>query len=162
MNNEEYYKITVDDLYTNLKTSSNGLTTEEVQKRIAKYGLNELPKKKKDSIFKIIFSEIADPIILLLIVAIIASVIIHHIDHGMARIFLNTIVRHLISHLGTIGRRCHTPYPTKRPQNLRGHHAILYPDITPTDVYLAILFICLHNYEHGYNDCCNQRFKCSK
>ena len=88
MDNKEYYKITVDDLYADLKTSEKGLTTEEVQKRIVKYGLNELPKKKKDSIFKIIFSEIADPIILLLIVSIIASVIIHEITDAIAITFI--------------------------------------------------------------------------
>ena len=61
------------------------------KKRIEKYGLNELPKKKQDSIFKIIFKEITDPIILLLIVAIIASLLVGEVVDAVA-IFLIILV----------------------------------------------------------------------
>ena len=57
MNNKKYYDINKEELYTKLKTSINGLTTEEALKRIKTNGKNTLPKKEKDSVFKIFFSK---------------------------------------------------------------------------------------------------------
>ena len=76
---KRYYAKKIDEIYKELDSSSNGLFSSSVKKRVAKYGLNELPKKKKDSIIKIFFMEMLDPIILLLIVAIVASIIVGEI-----------------------------------------------------------------------------------
>ena len=71
--NKQWYIMTKDELLTELNTSENGLTTKEWNKRVLKYGKNVLPKKKKESIFKIFFKELCNPIVLLLLVAVIAS-----------------------------------------------------------------------------------------
>ena len=76
MKDKYYYSMTIDELKTKLKTSKNGLSNNDAKRRINKHGLNELPKKKKDSILKIFLSELLDPIILLLLVAIVASLIV--------------------------------------------------------------------------------------
>jgi len=70
-----YYNKNIEDIEKELNTNSNGLTSEEVEKRIEKYGRNVLPKKKKDSILKIFFNEFKDPIVILLLFAVIASFI---------------------------------------------------------------------------------------
>ena len=73
------------------KYSSNlkeGLKTKEIEKRINKYGTNQIPKKKKDSILKIAINELIEPITLLLIVAIIASVIVGEIVDAIAILFI--------------------------------------------------------------------------
>ncbi len=70
-----WYSQTKSQILTDLQTSENGLTTKEYQKRLAKYGPNVLPKKKKESVFKIFLKELMNPIELLLLVAVIASFI---------------------------------------------------------------------------------------
>lgn len=88
MKDKYYYSMSIEELYQKLRTSEEGLTLQEVKKRQEKYGENSLPKKKKDSIFKIFFSELLDPIVLLLIVAIIASFIVGETVDAVAIIFI--------------------------------------------------------------------------
>ena len=71
-----------------LETSNLGLNEEEVRKRISKYGRNILPQKKKDSILKIFISEFKDPIIILLIFAILASFLVGEAIDAFAIIFI--------------------------------------------------------------------------
>ena len=91
MKNERYYSMNIEEAMQKLQTSEEGLSSREAKKRLEKYGLNELPKKKPDSIFKIIFREVTDPIILLLIVAIIASLLVGEVVDAVA-IFLIILV----------------------------------------------------------------------
>ena len=72
---QEYYDKDISDVLFEFGTSELGLKTAEVKTRRAKYGANILPKKKKDGIVKIFFREFIDPMVLLLVVAIAASVI---------------------------------------------------------------------------------------
>lgn len=73
--NSHWYQMTRDELFTKLKTDENGLTNKEANQRLEKYGKNTLPRKKKDSILKIFLNEFKNPILLLLLVAVIASLI---------------------------------------------------------------------------------------
>ena len=91
MKNDRYYSMSIEEVKQKLQTNEEGLSNKEAKKRLEKYGLNELPKKKPDSIFKIIFKEITDPIILLLIVAIIASLLVGEVVDAVA-IFLIILV----------------------------------------------------------------------
>ena len=84
----EWQKKTEQEIMEKLKTNRNGLKQEEANERIKKYGLNELPKAKKDNIFKIFFSEFNDPIIWLLIVSIIFSFIVGEVVDACAIIFI--------------------------------------------------------------------------
>ena len=59
----EYYKSDIENIYKTLESSSLGLKEENIEKKINRYGLNELPKKKKENIFKQVFNQINDPII---------------------------------------------------------------------------------------------------
>ena len=88
---DTYYSKTIDDIYLKLQTSEEGLSSKEVFKRLEKYGKNELPKKKPDSVLKIFFSELRDPIVLLLIVAIIASLIVGEYVDAIAITFIITV-----------------------------------------------------------------------
>ncbi len=98
MKNKQYYQMNAKELFDALNTSEKGLTSNEANRRIQKYGLNELPRKKSDSIFKIFISELFDPIVLLLIVAIVASLIIGEIIDAVA-IFVIIIVDLIIGTL---------------------------------------------------------------
>ena len=70
-----FYNKEIKEIEKELETSIDGLTNKEVKKRLQKYGKNSLPKKEKDSVFKIFFNELKDPIVLLLLVAILVSLI---------------------------------------------------------------------------------------
>ena len=56
-----------------LKTSKNGLTKKEAQKRLKKYGLNELPSQKKFSTGKIVIDQFKSPLVYILAIAAIIS-----------------------------------------------------------------------------------------
>jgi len=83
-----YYNKKVEDVLKELNTSSTGLTDKEVETRINKYGRNILPKKKKDSVVKIFFNEFKDPIIILLLFAVLASFIAGETVDAVAIIFI--------------------------------------------------------------------------
>lgn len=78
-----------------LKTSEQGLKNSEAAKRQEKYGKNQLPRKKRASIIAIFLSEFKDPMILLLVVAIVASIIAGEISDAIiiaATILVDAIV----------------------------------------------------------------------
>ena len=83
-----FYRLNKDEVLENLDSNMEGLTSKEVKNRIAKYGLNVLPKKKNDSIFKIFFSQMCDPIVILLIITVIFSFIINEVVDAFAIIFI--------------------------------------------------------------------------
>ena len=91
MKNKQYFEMNIQELFDALKTSEKGLTSKEANRRIQKYGLNELPRKKTDSILKIFISELLDPIVLLLIVAIIASLIIGEVVDAIGIFIIITV-----------------------------------------------------------------------
>ena len=73
--NTNWYSLTKEDIFDKLKTDESGLTSKEAKKRLEKYGTNTLPKKKKDSVLKIFLNEFKNPILILLLFAVIASLI---------------------------------------------------------------------------------------
>ncbi len=84
MKPEEYYSRSAEDVVIELGTSKNGLSHAEAARRQQQYGPNALPKKKKDSIFKLFIKEFGDPMTLLLLVAIGASVFVgEYLDAGV-------------------------------------------------------------------------------
>ena len=85
---KDSYKFNRNEILKELKTSIDGLKDKEAEKRIEKYGYNQIPKKKKDPIIKLIFKELIQPITLLLIVAIISSIIVGEIVDALAILFI--------------------------------------------------------------------------
>ena len=86
-----YFDQGIKDVEKMLNTSEHGLSSAEVAARHRKYGANVLPKKKKDSIIKIFFCEFLDPIVLLLVLAIIVSFAVGEIIDAIAIIFIVTV-----------------------------------------------------------------------
>ena len=83
-----FYNKKIEEIELELKTNKDGLTTKEANARIKKYGKNTLPKKKSDGILKIFLSEFKDPILILLLVAIIASLIAKEYIDAIAIVFI--------------------------------------------------------------------------
>ena len=91
MKEKKFYAMKHEELFQKTKTTKNGLTSKEAQRKLEKDGLNELPHKKPDSIIKIFFGELMDPIVLLLIVAIIASITVGEYVDAIAITVIITI-----------------------------------------------------------------------
>ena len=77
-----------EEILKELESSENGLSIKEAKSKLEKYGKNTLPKPKKESVLHIFFSEFKDPIVLLLIVAIIASFAVGEVIDAIAIIFI--------------------------------------------------------------------------
>ena len=83
-----FYKKTKEEIFAELNTNELGLTNEEATKRLNEHGKNQLPKKKKDSVIKIFFNELKDPMIILLLFAIIASFLANEVVDAVAILFI--------------------------------------------------------------------------
>lgn len=79
-----FYQKQIEEIEKELATSDQGLSKEEVSRRQKKYGLNELPHKKQDSVWMIFIKEFKDPIVLLLLFAIVASFMVGEVLDAIA------------------------------------------------------------------------------
>lgn len=75
--NKDYYLNNYSDIIKKLNTSiDTGLSSNDVNKLLDKYGKNILPRKKGNSIFKIFFGGLLDPIVILLIITTVISLFV--------------------------------------------------------------------------------------
>ncbi len=65
----QYYLKNVDETLSEVKSNEQGLTSKEAAERLAKDGKNKLAEAKKDSLLKRFLSQMADPMIIVLIAA---------------------------------------------------------------------------------------------
>ena len=65
----KHYLETSENVLSELKSTENGLTCAEAEKRLAENGKNKLKEAEKDSLFKKFISSLADPMIIMLLVA---------------------------------------------------------------------------------------------
>lgn len=87
MENKWYLK-DIKEIYKILKTTKEGLTKKEVEKRLLEYGQNIIPKGKRESLLKMFFSEFKDPIIILLLVAVLSSLVVGETFDAIAILFI--------------------------------------------------------------------------
>ncbi len=64
-----------DDVISSLKSSREGLSSDESKRRLSEYGPNKLEEKKKDSVIKKFLEELSDPMLIILMIAAVLSVI---------------------------------------------------------------------------------------
>ena len=86
--NQDYYLKSKEDVIKEFNSSVDGLSEKEAHSRLIKYGLNELPKNKKDDVFKIFFKEFKDPMKIILIIMVILSFIIGEIVDAITLIII--------------------------------------------------------------------------
>ena len=77
----DFYNETVDELYKRMETNETGLSNEEAEKRLLKYGENKLVEKKKKSNIALFFGQFNDFMIILLIFASIFSAFVSYIKN---------------------------------------------------------------------------------
>ncbi|MEM2139253.1 MAG: cation-translocating P-type ATPase [Candidatus Woesearchaeota archaeon] len=92
---KEFYSEKIESVFDYLKSSKNGLTDKEVEKRINEYGYNELVELKKTSLLKMFLDQFANWLVILLVIAGFLSLIVGDIKESIAIfviILLNTIL----------------------------------------------------------------------
>ena len=65
----KYYLKSIEETINDAGTTEGGLTSGEASERLEKNGRNKLAEAKKDSLFKRFMMQLADPMIIILIVA---------------------------------------------------------------------------------------------
>ena len=70
---EPFWSIPSSKLFVQLKTTPEGLTNDEVQRRLASYGYNLLKEKKKTDAITLLLNQFRSPLVLILLAAAILS-----------------------------------------------------------------------------------------
>ena len=65
----KFYCENAETVISELSSDANGLTSGEAERRLAEHGKNKLAEGKKDSIIKQLLKQLADPMIIILLVA---------------------------------------------------------------------------------------------
>ncbi|MFO7924273.1 MAG: cation-transporting P-type ATPase [Bacteroidales bacterium] len=95
-NNKKWHALSVDEVIEIIQTNPDeGLSDDEVKKRLEKYGRNEIPKGKKRSTFQRLLAQFQNTLIyVLLVAALITALIEHWIDMWviLAVVIINAVI----------------------------------------------------------------------
>ena len=78
----KHYLEDIEKVYADVQSSENGLTSVEAEKRLAANGKNKLKEAEKDSLFKKFINSLADPMIIMLLVAAVIQGVVAVIEAG--------------------------------------------------------------------------------
>lgn len=136
-----WYQLPVKEIMQKLGTSEEGLTDNEVSKRLQQYGLNKLVEEEKISRLKILLHQFTSPLIyILLAAAVVTALLKEHIDTGviMAVVVLNAIIGYLQEYKAEQGVRALKKMLIPRARVLRNgkEKEINSEQLTPGDVVL--------------------------
>lgn len=92
---KDYYRMTVDEVFEELDTSEEGLSREEGNRRLEKYGKNELKAKLKTPKWLMLLSQFKELLVLVLIVAGIISLFLGSYRNAIA-MFIIVVVNAVI------------------------------------------------------------------
>ena len=80
----KFYLEQVETVFSHVKSSENGLTTAEAEKRLSENGKNKLDEGKKKSMLKRFLEQLSDPMIIILIVAAVISAFTEYFEASAA------------------------------------------------------------------------------
>jgi len=93
--NESWHSMSAEAVLRHLKTSKNGLSEKEAQKRLHKFGFNKLPEEKPISKIKIFFEQFKSPLIYILVIAGVVTLALRDWTDSVvifAAVFLNSAI----------------------------------------------------------------------
>ncbi len=82
MNRMRFYLEEIDSVFKAVNSSAEGLTSAQAEKRLAENGKNKLKEAEKDSLFKKFVNSLADPMIIMLIVAAVIQAVVAVVEAG--------------------------------------------------------------------------------
>lgn len=88
MKEKEWYKISVHEIFDELKTSVDGLSMKEALRRQDKFGKNIIPRRKNKSVFSIFLGEFFEPITIVLLIAVVLSFVTGEVIDAFAILFI--------------------------------------------------------------------------
>lgn len=98
-----WHTMTEDESLNALNASAEGLSDKEAAARLLKYGKNSLGESKPKSIFKMIFEQLSDIMVIILMVAMLFSLVMYFIDgEGLAEAIVIFAVITLNATVGVI------------------------------------------------------------
>ncbi|MBO7762768.1 MAG: hypothetical protein J6T24_08220, partial [Clostridia bacterium] len=89
---KDFHLLTAEEALAATSTAADGLSTEEAEKRLAEHGKNKLAEGKKIPIWKRFLQQLADPMIIILLVAATISLVISLIGPPEDREFADVII----------------------------------------------------------------------
>ena len=78
----KYYLQEIAEVFKNISSSENGLTSAEAEKRLEANGKNKLKEGKKKTVFQRIIEQLSDPMIIILIIAAVVSAVTEWFESG--------------------------------------------------------------------------------
>ena len=72
---EEWHKLEIREILHELGTSDGGLTNEEAERRLTEYGYNEIEEEEHVSVINLIFDQLKNPLVIVLIAAALVSLV---------------------------------------------------------------------------------------
>lgn len=78
----KFYLEPTERVFSAVESSEKGLTSAEAEQRLAKYGKNKLKEAEKDSLFKKFINSLADPMIIMLLVAAAIQAVVTVVESG--------------------------------------------------------------------------------
>ena len=90
-----WHSLSIEETFEKLKTSKSGLSQEEAERRLLKYGKNKLPEEKSLSTLKIFFDQFRSPLVYILIIAGVITLFLKEYTDSIvifSAIFLDIIV----------------------------------------------------------------------
>ena len=79
----KFYCENIETVLAKVESTANGLSTEEAEKRLLQNGHNKLKEGKKDSLLVRFLKQLADPMIIILLVAAVVSGVLEVMAHGL-------------------------------------------------------------------------------
>ncbi len=78
----KYYLQEIAEVFKNISSGENGLSSQDAEKRLAENGKNKLKEGKKKTIFQRIIEQLSDPMIIILIIAALVSAVTEWFESG--------------------------------------------------------------------------------
>jgi P-type Ca2+ transporter type 2C len=95
MTDQKLYNLSVEDAFTSLTTTKNGLSSTEAEDRLEEHGLNKLPEERKASWLVLLLSQFRNSLVYILLGAAIISFFLEdYVDMSviLAAVFVNVVV----------------------------------------------------------------------
>ncbi len=94
-NNQLPYKLPVEKIYSQLNSREGGITSKQAAEKREKYGKNIISGKKQKSLFRLVLDQVNNPVIYLLLGAVVISLVFGDVSEAIAIfivILLNTMI----------------------------------------------------------------------
>lgn len=98
----KFYLEQIESVFSHVKSSENGLSSAEAEKRLSENGKNKLKEGKKKTMFKRVLEQLSDPMIIILIVAAFISAITEMVEAGGFKFPTDTVIILIVVIINTV------------------------------------------------------------